>query len=560
MLIVTSPPSTVAYQAPSTVPQSPTLPQLTSNTSHQASAAETPAVVASYLARAANAENPRQSVSEQLTVQLAQHTEKALERYLNRWGQVQVKLGVNPHHWSFDTSQVTALFPLWRQQTLAEQRVLFTQLGLHHQRHQNTTLNLGVGQRHLISEAWMLGYNLFYDVLLPHHHQRLGLGAEARRDYLSLALNGYYPISHWKSGNESEQYCARPARGADVTVEAYLPQHPHLGIKVNAERYFDDQVGAFTPHAKQRIASVTLGLHYTPVPLVKVSYDCTLGQRAAHRCRQQVALSIDYQLGIPLAQQLERQQVIQRRSLLGSLLEPVQRNHQILLAYREKTAEALQLQLPQEEELGNIHDVLTIPLTVQGDLSTYTLSFAGSLAAAAQASTDHKTLTVRLPHAVGQHTLQVIATEQQGKQVSSNPLRIQVVDVPPNVLKAAKDIRQLGSWNNNVSDLAPFLVVKTPIWPANLTLRIDDGITQPTFNDGSGHQETAIRLRSQHYQIVRDGLWNDAPAYSGGGNCFYDAILEVLHQNGTPANVTVSELRHMMAQVLLNNPDIWVVL
>jgi adhesin/invasin len=550
MLMVTPPPSLG-------VSESQQLPDLTSRAPLGAPEAQATAIAATHLARTVTtvtSGHSQQKVSELLTAQLAQQTGKILEQYLNRWGQVQVNLGVNPRRFSLDTSQITALFPLWRQQTLPEQRLLFTQFGLHHQRHHKTTVNFGIGQRHLFSEGWLLGYNLFYDLLLPHHHQRLGLGLEARRDYLSLGVNGYYPISQWKSEKESDHSVARPARGVDMIVDAYLPQHPQLGVKVHAERYFDDRVGTFMPHTKQCVASVSLGLHYTPVPLFKLSYDYTFGQRAANRCRQQVALTVDYQLGVPFAQQLESTQVAQQRSLMGSLLAPVQRNNQILLAYKEKIA--VQLQLPNEEELGNIGTMLTIPLTIQGDLSSYTLTFAGSLATAAQANANNRSLTVKLPHAVGRHTLQVIATNQQGKQSPSNELTIQVVNVPENVLRAARYIRRLGSWNNYAGDLAAPLVVQTAIWPRDRILRIDDEATNPRYNYRGRHQlPLTIRFRKAHYQFMKNGNWSDAPAYSGGGNCFYDAILALLEENGTPANVTVSELRKMVAQVLLDNPD-----
>lgn len=553
-----SPPSLAIAEQPCCISETQSLPQLASTT--PVGASEALATAAADVARAAT-RHPQQSVSELLTAPLAQHTGKALEGYLNRWGRVQVRLGMNPRRFSLDTSEITALFPLWRQQALPEQQLLFTQFGLHHQRHHNTTVNLGIGQRHIFSEAWLLGYNLFYDLLLPQHHQRLGLGAEARRDYLSLSVNGYHPTSQWKNQQESEPCLARPARGVDMIVEAYLPQHPQLGIKVNAEHYFDDQVAAFTPKAKQRVSSLTLGLHYTPVPLFKLSYDYTLGQRAADRCRQQIALAVDYQLGIPLAQQLDSHRVASQRSLIGSLLEPVQRNNKILLAYKEKADKAGtagQLQLPHEDELGNIGDVLTIPLTIQGDLSAHTLSFAGSLAAAAQASTDNKTLTVRLPNTVGQHTLQVIATDQQGKVVHSNEMTIYILDARdrlPGIRKAYKNILTPGVWNGKEDDLVKALLPQIRIWPINTNLRmISNGIehlfsTQAVITFGNPiHADNTIDILQLpgHYQLLSNGK---AIECGGGGDCFYYSAAEGLKRRGIPT--TMLELRRMSAQALL---------
>lgn len=563
MLISQPPPSLAIPEQHCRVSEAQSLPQLTGATTQVGSSgAQATALAATHFAHIATSNHPQQKVSELLTAQLARHTGNTLEQYLDRWGRVQIRLGINPRQFSLDSSQITALFPLWRSQALPEHQLFFTQFGLHHQHHHETTVNLGIGQRHLPSEKWMLGYNLFYDVLFPHHHQRLGVGVEARRDYLSLAINGYCPISQWKSENQSDHSMARPARGVDMIAEAYLPQHPQLGVKVTAEHYFDDQVAAFTPNAKQRVASVTLGLHYTPVPLFKLSYDYTLGQRAANRCRQQVALAVDYQLGIPLAQQLESHRVASQRSLIGSLLEPVQRNNQILLAYKEKAGTAGtagQLQLPHEDELGNIGDVLTIPVTLQGDLSAYTLSFAGSLAAAAQASTDHKTLTVRLPPTVGQHTLQVIATDQQGKVVHSNEMTIHVLDAGdhlPVIRKAYKNILTPGVWNGREDDLVKVLLPQILIWPANTDLLVSSNNIEHRFHttnriifgDDQPDAANTIDLLQLpgHYQFLSGSIGVEC---GGGGDCFYYSAAEGLKRRGIPT--TMLELRRMSAQALL---------
>ncbi|WP_253306925.1 inverse autotransporter beta domain-containing protein [unidentified bacterial endosymbiont] len=557
-MLITPPPSWAISEQPCCVSETQSLPQLASTT--PVGASEALATAAADVARAATRRHPQQSVSELLTAPLAQHTGKALEGYLNRWGRVQVRLGMNPRRFSLDTSEITALFPLWRQQALPEQQLLFTQFGLHHQRHHNTTVNLGIGHRHIFSEAWLLGYNLFYDLLLPQHHQRLGLGAEARRDYLSLSVNGYYPTSQWKNQQESEPCLARPARGVDMIVEAYLPQHPQLGIKVNAEHYFDDQVGAFTPNAKQRVSSVTLGLHYTPVPLFKLSYDYTLGQRAADRCRQQIALAVDYQLGVPLAQQLDSHRVASQRSLIGSLLEPVQRNNQILLAYKEKADKAGtagQLQLSPEDELYNIGAVIHIPLTAQGNLTPYTLAFAGSLAAVTQANSNNTSLTVT-PNVVGRQTLRVTATDQQGKVVHSNEMTIYILDAKerlPVIRTAYKNILTPGFWNGKEDDLVKALLPQIRIWPHSTNLKIiSDGnehlfSTQDVIQFGKPiHADNTIDILqlSGHYQLLSNGQPIEC---GGGGDCFYYSAAAGLKNRDI--HTTVLELRRMSAQALL---------
>ncbi len=58
------------------------------------------------------------------------------------------------------------------------------------------TYNLGMGYRYLSrSENWLVGTNIFYDVVQRHTDQRLGAGFEAYYRNITLRLNYYQPIT-----------------------------------------------------------------------------------------------------------------------------------------------------------------------------------------------------------------------------------------------------------------------------------------------------------------------------------------------------------------------------
>lgn len=70
-----------------------------------------------------------------------------------------------------------------------------------------------------------------------------------------------------------EDYDERVANGFDVRATGYLPAYPQLGANIIYEQYYGNSVGLFgddeddrqkNPHA------ITVGLNYTPVPLVTV--------------------------------------------------------------------------------------------------------------------------------------------------------------------------------------------------------------------------------------------------------------------------------------------------
>lgn len=218
----------------------------------------------------------------------------------------------------------------------AKKSVLFIQGRISRQHKvKSTGLSLGVGQRLAINDRWWLGYNFFYDAHWEqNHHSRLGFGLEARKNYLTLALNGYYPLSAWK--DKSISFCVyRPARGVDVIVNAYLPAYTQLGMMVKGEHYFDQKLTntqkAYSP------SSLSIALHYTPVPLLTVGYSYQIGKHGFDD-QKRFHLSLNYRLGMTLKEQLDSTVVANYRQL-----DPVQRNYQMVLASQFKSPLPFQL-------------------------------------------------------------------------------------------------------------------------------------------------------------------------------------------------------------------------
>ncbi len=61
-------------------------------------------------------------------------------------------------------------------------------------------------------------------------------------------------------------------------MESWLPFYPQLGAKLVYEQYYGDEVALFgTDNLQKDPHAVTLGLEYTPVPLVTVGTDYKAG-------------------------------------------------------------------------------------------------------------------------------------------------------------------------------------------------------------------------------------------------------------------------------------------
>ena len=258
-------------------------------------------------------------------------TESAVNSYLAQYGNASL---------SFDTEgtgEGKMLFPLFDSQ----ENLLFTQLGA--SRNERFTSNSGLGYRRF-SGPWMLGFNTFYDYDFTGHNKRYSLGAEVATDYFSLSYNQYLPLSDWHQAydRQYQDFDERPARGYDLTARGYLPAYPALGGKLSYERYYGDNVIlAGSNDMKKNPYSLSFGLDYSPVPLLNISAT----HKAGSVTDNQLALSLNYRFGVPLADQLNSNLLPLTRTLQGSRYNFVDRNNLITLQYRKQ--ELIRVHLPE---------------------------------------------------------------------------------------------------------------------------------------------------------------------------------------------------------------------
>ncbi|NBC98110.1 invasin, partial [Atlantibacter hermannii] len=250
------------------------------------------------------------------------------QQWLSRFGTARVQLGAD-ENFSLKNSQFDLLIPLWEQ----KDKLFFTQ-GSIHRTDDRTQSNLGVGLRYF-ADDYMVGGNTFFDHDLSRNHSRWGLGLEYGRDYLKLGANGYQRLTGWKDSKDFDDYEERPANGWDIRAEAWLPALPQLGGKITYEQYYGDEVALFSKDERQRDPhAVTIGVNYTPVPLLTMNAEQSQGSAGENETR--VGLQMNYQLGVPWQHQVDPDNVAAMRSLNGSRYDLVERNNNIILEYRKK--------------------------------------------------------------------------------------------------------------------------------------------------------------------------------------------------------------------------------
>ena len=260
--------------------------------------------------------------------QITSSAQSYLEGAMSPYGKVRTSLSVGEGG-DLEGSSLDYFVPWYDNQST----VLFSQLSA--QRKEERTIgNLGFGVRQNIG-SWLLGGNLFYDYDFTRGHRRLGMGTEAWTDYLKFSGNYYHPLSDWKDSDDFDFYEERPARGWDIRAESWLPFYPQLGGKVVYEQYYGDEVALFgTDNLQKNPHVVTIGLNYTPVPMVTLGADYKAG--TGDNTDLNVNATFTYQPGTPLAAQLDPENVKAQRSLMGSRHDFVERNNFIVLEYREK--------------------------------------------------------------------------------------------------------------------------------------------------------------------------------------------------------------------------------
>ncbi len=347
---------------------------------------------------------------------LIDHFAQKSQQWLNQWGEAEIALQGSRS----DRLQgsVGVLLPLQQ----SSQQLLFTQGGWQRDP-EGTLLSLGIGQRWFYSAPSYWGYNLFYDYRRHGQHQRLGLGVEQRHSSLSWNLNGYLPLSPRRLVANRADW-VRPARGLDLRLQYQPPQQPHWQVNLTTERYFGT-IDSARDHTLQRNpTAVTLGVAYTPLPLVTAGYGFKVG--SGRQRTHQLQLTLHYHLGVPLAHQLDPQQVAAAHSLDRNRLALVQRNFRMVLQQQPNDEIQLALQPGRIcQPVGSPPVTIALQLHSPRPLEEWQLEWRGDLLQ----HTAHPTINAAknqasliLPHHPGTYRLQLVARNARGVVAYSNEL------------------------------------------------------------------------------------------------------------------------------------------
>lgn len=282
--------------------------------------------------------------------------------------------------------------------------------------------------------SWLLGYNSFYDKVLDERMARGSVGAEAWGESLRLSANYYQPLGGWQQGSSLTQQ-QRMASGYDVTAQARLPFYQHINTSVSVEQYFGDSVDLFhSGTGYHNPVAVSVGLNYTPVPLVTVTAKHKQGESGVSQ--NDIGLKLNYRFGVPLKQQLAADEVAVSRSLRGSRYDSPERDNLPVVEYRQRKTLSVYLATPPRDlqpgetvqlklQIRSLHGIKS--LSWQGD--TQALSLTSPIEAN---STDG--WTVIMPRwnseagASNRWHLSLVVEDKTGQRVSSNEIALALTE------------------------------------------------------------------------------------------------------------------------------------
>jgi Inverse autotransporter, beta-domain len=359
-----------------------------------------------------------EKISDQLNVEVNQQ----LDNWLSPWGNASAELLVD-RQGRFTGSHGSWFVPLEdNNRSLTWSQVGFTK------QEDGMVSNLGVGQR-WVAGNWLVGYNAFYDALLGERLQRGGFGAEAWGEYLRLSANYYQPFNNWQDDSETEE--SRMARGYDLTAQARLPFYRYVNTSVSFEQYYGDSVDLFHSGTGYRNPmAVSLGLAYTPVPLVTISAEHKQGESGVSQ--NNLGMKLNYRFGVPLKKQLQSSEVAAFTSLRGSRYDSPERSNLPVVEYRQrKTLSVFLATPPWDLQPG---ETVALKLQVRSHFKIKALTWLGDSQALSLTPpvnrNDTDGWTVIMPAwdyrdgAQNRWRLSVIAEDEKGQRVSSNEITL----------------------------------------------------------------------------------------------------------------------------------------
>ncbi|MBT0726536.1 YchO/YchP family invasin [Rosenbergiella australiborealis] len=296
---------------------------------------------------------------------LTEKVDSTGEHLLSPYGQANLSVSID-REGKFTGSMGSLLTPL----SDNGHRLTFSQLSLN-QSSLGTVGSAGLGQR-LSSDRWLFGYNAFLDQLFTNNQQRASLGTELWSHYLRLSANYYTPLSGWKKNSVSQ--AQRMARGYDITSQGYLPFYQQLGVTLSWQQYLGQGIDLFNDgNNYTNPRSMSVGVTYTPIPLVTVSLSHKEG--TGGESQDVFGLNVNYHFGQSLSQQLSPYAVAEARSLFGSRYDLVTRNTLPVMSYRKRQPFSVYLATPPWQL--NSGDSTTLVVQVTPDKSIKRVSWQG---------------------------------------------------------------------------------------------------------------------------------------------------------------------------------------
>ncbi|CNK92577.1 invasin [Yersinia intermedia] len=303
--------------------------------SHQSEQVPLEIPFSNTLSSAANsaANGGTKNIANQAISTASGYTTNSIQNWLQQFGTAQVQLNID-NNGKLDGSSLDFLTPLYED----KKSILFTQLGVREQDNRITN-NVGAGIR-TFTRHWMYGGNAFFDNDLTGKNRRVGIGAEAWADFVKFSTNTYMTSSNWHQSRDFTEYNETAASGFDIRAEGYIPSYPHIGMRTMYEQYYGESVGLFgSDHLQKDPSAVTVGLNYTPIPLVTLNIDHKRGQGALKETKFKVDLR--YSFGSAWSKQIDSTQVKNQRILSYSRYDLVNRNNNIVLQYKKKTQQSV---------------------------------------------------------------------------------------------------------------------------------------------------------------------------------------------------------------------------
>ncbi|WP_404851771.1 Ig-like domain-containing protein (plasmid) [Enterobacter asburiae] len=259
----------------------------------------------------------------------------AVQQWLGQAGTARARISLSEKS-ALNNSELDWLVPVYETQG----NMLFTQLGARNRDGRNT-VNAGWGMRWFMPEQ-MYGVNNFLDNDITGNNRRVGLGVEARTDYLSFAGNAYMRLNDWHQSRDFADYDERPANGFDLRAEGWLPAYPQLGGKLVYEKYYGHEVALFGKDERQSNPyAVTAGINWTPFPMMTVGLDERMGKGGQNETN--LNLQLTWRPGESLSSQLSSDRVAATRMQQSNRYDLVERSNNIVLEYRRQDLIALTL-------------------------------------------------------------------------------------------------------------------------------------------------------------------------------------------------------------------------